>query len=168
MLSWPARQPQQCSGQRPHMLWTCAMFLAPHTVHQGPQQAGGGGPWPSTVASTVLTRPASWGRRLRPVSSPQVATSSRNCSTVARSQMKWPSSSLAALTSLAPALLLLPRARCCRAAARCSLAPGPPHWPGPCHHLQLPTGPGQLTGTPRLPPLHPLQQGPGQSIFSPG
>ena len=66
------------------------------------------------------------------MSSPQVATtSSRNCSTVARSQMKWPSSSLAALTSLAPALLLLPRARCCRAAARCSLAPGPPHWPGP-------------------------------------
>ena len=65
------------------------------------------------------------------MSSPQVATSSRNCSTVARSQLQWPSNSLAALTSLAPALLFQPRARCCRAAARCSLALRPPHWLGP-------------------------------------
>ena len=93
----------------------------PHCA-PGPQQAGYG-PWPSAVASTVLTMPPSWGRRLRPVSSPQVATtSSRNCSTVVRSQLQWLSSSLAALTRMAPALHFLPRARCCRAAARCSLA----------------------------------------------
>ena len=48
--------------------------------------------------------------------------------------------------------------------------PGPP-----CHHLQLPPSYDQLPGTPPipphlspLPPLHLLQQGPGQSIFSPG
>ena len=149
----------------------------------------GDGPWPSTVASTVLTRPPSWGRRLRPAGGHHLLQELLKCGQVpAAVAQQLPGSTDQPGPGPAPSaqgqvlqgcsqVLPGPRAPILTGATVHQETGQPTVLPGsgvlddpgpPCHHLQLPTGPGQLPGTPPLPPLHLLQQGPGQSIFSPG